>query len=132
MKVEPEYGRLGAGAYLAARDVHQAKLFGRREAKTGIAPLDRLVDQVMKQRPYRRARRVFWIVDNGSSHRGSRAVARLQDKYPNLLLVHGPVHASWLNPIEIYFSILQPKALTPNDFSSLPELAERLLAFQRH
>ena len=132
MKVEHEYGRLGAWTYLAARDVHQAKLFGRCEAKTGIAPFDRLVDQVMKQHPYRRARRVFWIVDNGSSHRGSRAVERLQDKYPNLLLVHGPVHASWLNQIEIYFSILQRKALTPNDFSSLPELAERLLAFERH
>jgi DDE superfamily endonuclease len=71
-------------------------------------------------------------VDNGSSHRGSRAVERLQDKYPNLVLVHGPVHASWLNQIEIYSSILQRKALTPNDFSSLPELAERLLAFERH
>jgi DDE superfamily endonuclease len=86
----------------------------------------------MKQHPYRRAPRVFWIVDNGSSHRGPRAVQRLQDKYPNLVLVQGPVHASWLNQIEIYFSILQPKVLTPNDFSSLQELAERLLAFERH
>ncbi len=91
MKVEHEYERLGAWAYLAALDVHQAKLFGRCEAKTGIAPFDRLVDQVMQQHPYRRARRVFWIVDNGSSHRGPRAVQRLQGKYPNLVLVHGPV-----------------------------------------
>src|SRR6266446_6850113 len=81
-------------------------------------PFDRLVDQVMQQHPYRRARRVFWIVDNGSSHRGPRAVQRLQGKYPNLVLVHGPVHASWLNQIEIYFSIIQRKVLTPNDFSS--------------
>ena len=132
MKVEHEYERLGAWAYLAALDVHRAKLFGRCEAKTGIVPFDRLVDQVMKQHPYRRARSVFWIVDNGSSHRGCRAARRLQDKYPNLVLVHGPVHASWLNQIEIYFSILQRKALTPNDFSSLQELAERLLAFERH
>ena len=80
MKVEHEYERLGAWAYLAALDVHQAKLFGRCEAKTGIAPFDRLVDQVMQQHPYRRARRVFWIVDNGSSHRGPRAVQRLQGK----------------------------------------------------
>ncbi len=109
MKIEHEYERLGAWAYLAALDVHRAELFGRCEAKTGIAPFDRLVDQVMKQHPYRRARSVFWIVDNGSSHRGPRAVQRLQDKYPNLVLVQGPVHASWLNQIEIYFSILQPK-----------------------
>ena len=86
----------------------------------------------MQQHPYRRARRVFWIVDNGSSHRGPRAVQRLQGKYPNLVLVHGPVHASWLNQIEIYFSIIQRKVLTPNDFSSRQELAGRLLAFERH
>ena len=86
----------------------------------------------MRQRPYRQARRVFWIVDNGSAHRGPRAVRRLQTKHPNLVPVHGPIHASWLNQIEIYFSILQRNVLTPNDFSSLQELAQRLLAFGRH
>jgi hypothetical protein len=132
MKIEHEYKRLGAWAYLAALDVHRAKLFGRCETKSGKAPFDRLVDQVMRQRPYHQARRVFWIVDNGSAHRGLRAARRLQTKHPNLVLVHGPIHASWLNQIEIYFSILQRKALTPNDFSSLQELAQRLLAFGRH
>jgi DDE superfamily endonuclease len=102
MKIEHEYKRLGAWAYLAALDVHRAKLFGRCEPQTGIAAFDRLVDQVMRQRPYRRARRVFWIVDNGSAHRGLSAARRLQAKYPNLLLIHGPIHASWLNQIEIY------------------------------
>ena len=132
MKIEHEYKRLGAWAYLAALDVHRAKLFGRCESKTGIAAFDRLVDQVMKQRPYRQARRVFWIVDNGSAHRGLPVVRRLQTKYPNLVLIHGPVHASWLNQIEIYFSIVQRKLLTPNDFRSLQQLAQRLLAFERH
>jgi transposase len=132
MKIEHEYKRLGAWAYLAALDVHRAKLFGRCETKSGKAPFDRLVDQVMRQRPYHQARRVFWIVDNGSAHRGLRAARRLQTKHPNLVLVHGPIHASWLNQIEIYFSILQRKVLTPNDFSSLQELAQRLLAFGRH
>jgi len=132
MKVEHEYERRGAWAYLAAWDVHQAKVFGRCEAQSGIAPFDRLVEQVMGQSPYKSARRVFWIVDNGSSHRGQRAVARLQNRYGNLTLVHGPVHASWLNQIEIYFSILQQKVLTPNDFPSLAEAADRLAQFQRH
>ena len=132
MKIEHEYKRLGAWAYLAALDVHRARLFGRCEGKNGIAAFDRLVGQVMSQRPYRQARRVFWIVDNGSAHRGPQAVRRLQAKYRNLVLVHGPIHASWLNQIEIYFSILQRKALTPNDFSSLQDLAQRLLAFERH
>ncbi len=132
MKVEHEYERRGAWAYLAAWDVHQAKVFGRCEAQSGIAPFDRLVDQVMQQAPYKAARRVFWIVDNGSSHRGQASVARLQNRYANLTLVHGPVHASWLNQIEIYFSILQQKVLTPNDFPSLAAVAERLAQFERH
>ena len=93
-------------------------------------PFDRLVADVMSQPPYAKAQRVFWIVDNGSAHRGSKAIERLQSRYSNLVLVHAPVHASWLNQIEIYFSILQRKALTPNDFGSLDELQERLLRFQ--
>jgi len=132
MKVEHEYKRCGAWAYLAALDVHRGKLFGRCEAQTGIVPFDRLVAQVMQQPPYQGARRVFWILDNGSSHRGQRCVARLQAKYPHLEVVHSPVHASWLNQIEIYFSVLQRKALTPNDFGSLAELAERLYRFERY
>ena len=85
----------------------------------------------MSQEPYKSARRVFWIMDNCSAHRGQRAVDRLRSQWPNRLLVHTPVHASWLNQIEIYFSIVQRKVLTPNDFHSLQELEQRLLAFQR-
>lgn len=132
MRVEHEYTRGGAWAYLAALDVHRAKVFGRCERKTGIAPFDRLVAQVMGQPPYRDARRVFWIMDNGSSHRGEASVQRLRTAFPTLVPVHGPVHASWLNQIEIYFSILQRKALTPNDFSSLADVEDRLLGFERY
>jgi len=131
MRVEHEYERGGALAYLAAWDVHQARLFGRCEPTTGIAPFGRLVEQVMSTAPYATARRVFWVVDNGSSHRGQASVDRLQGAWPNLTLVHLPIHASWLNQIEIYFSIMQRKVLTPNDFTDLGEVAHRLLAFQR-
>src|SRR2546428_476397 len=86
----------------------------------------------MQQAPYNQARRVFWIMDNGSSHRGARCVTRLQEKFPRLVPVHGPVHASWLNQIEIYFSIVQRKVLTPNDFPTLAAVEARLLAFQTH
>jgi hypothetical protein len=132
MKVEHEYERLGAWAYLAAMNVHGPKLFGRCESTSGIVPFDRLVAQTMAQEPYRSARRVFWIMDNGSSHRGQRSVERLQSRYANVRVVHGPIHASWLNQIEIYFSIIQRKVLTPNDFSSLEMLALRLQDFERH
>jgi hypothetical protein len=130
MHVEHEYFRCGAWTYIAALDVHHARIFGRCEAKNGIAPFDRLVEQVMTRPPYNDARRVFWIVDNCSAHRGVRAVERLRGRYPRLTLVHAPVHASWLNQIEIYFSIVQRKVLTPNDFSDLNAVAERLLDFQ--
>jgi hypothetical protein len=132
MKVEHEYKRCGAWAYIAALDVHRAKLFGLCDQKSGIRPFDRLVDQFMSQNPYKEARRVFLIVDNGSAHRGLKSVERLQGRYANLNLIHGPVHASWLNQIEIYFSILQRKALTPNDFPSLAALKERILGFQQY
>ena len=69
--------------------------------------------------------------DNCSSHRGEKAAARLRGQWPRLTLVHTPIHASWLNQVEIYFSIVQRKVVTPNDFTSLPELENRLLAFQR-
>lgn len=131
-RIEHEYARAGAWAYMAALDVHRAKVFGRCEETTGIKPFDRLVAQVMANSPYRDARHVFWIVDNGSSHRGQPSVRRLQAAFPNLVLVHGPVHASWLNQIEIYFSIVQRKALTPNDFSSLADVEDRLLRFQQY
>jgi hypothetical protein len=130
MRVEFEYERGGALAYLAAWDVRRAKVLGRCENTTGIEPFGRLVQQVMEQQPYRNAQRVFWIVDNGSSHRGAAAVKRLQGAYSNLRLVHLPVHASWLNQVEIYFSVIQRKVLTPNDFGSLQEVSQRLLAFQ--
>lgn len=129
-RVEHEYERRGTLAYLAAWDVHRARLFGRTEPTTGLAPFGRLVDQVMAAAPYRKARRVFWVVDNGSSHRGQASVERLAAAYPNLVLVHLPIHASWLNQVEVYFSVVQRKLLTPADFASPEELAERLLAFQ--
>jgi transposase len=130
-KVEHEYERLGALNYIAAWDIQHARLFGRCEAKTGIDAFDRLVAEVMSQQPYASARRVFWIVDNGSSHRGQAAVDRIQSRWPTVVLVYLPVHASWLNQIEIYFSILQRKVLTPNDFPSLEGLAHTILLFQR-
>ena len=84
----------------------------------------------MTTEPYASARRVFWVVDNGSSHRGQASIERLQGQWRNLRLVHLPVHASWLNQVEIYFSVVQRKVLTPNDFTDLDEVADRLLAFQ--
>jgi DDE superfamily endonuclease len=129
-RVEHEYKRGGALPYLAAWDVRRGRVMGRCEDKTGIDSFGRLVEQVMQTEPYRSASRVFWIVDNGSSHRGQAAVGRLRKAYRKAVLVHTPVHASWLNQVEIYFSIIQRKVLTPNDFASLEEVERRLRLYE--
>jgi DDE superfamily endonuclease len=130
MRVETEYGRGGALQYLAAWDVRLGRVMGRCEAHTGIESFGRLVEQLMRTEPYRSASRVFWVVDNGSSHRGKAAVQRLRKAYRKAVLVHTPVHASWLNQVEIYFSIIQRKVLTPNDFASLEEVEQRLRLYE--
>jgi len=130
VRVEHEYARGGALAYLAAWDVRRGGVIGRCDTTTGIGPFDRLVDLVMAQEPYRGAPRVLWVVDNGSSHRGDAAVARLRGRYPNLILVPLPTHASWRNQIEIFFSTVQRKVLTPNDFPDLAAVEQRLLDFE--
>ena len=131
-RIEFEYQRAGALAYIAAWDVRRAKIFGLCAGSTGIEVYHRLVDLVMQKEPYYSANRVFWITDNGSSHRGQTSIDRLAKWYPNAIQVHTPIHASWLNQIEIYFSILQRKLLTPNDFADLETLEHHLLAFQDH
>ncbi|MFF3412258.1 transposase [Streptomyces sp. NPDC002742] len=105
-------------------------MFGRTEARTGIEPFMNLVAQVMAQEPYAGAERVFWIVDNGSSHHGQKAADRLTSAFPNAVLVHTPVHASWLNQVEIYFSVVQRKVVSPNDFTDLAQAGDRLRAFE--
>jgi transposase len=131
-RVEFEYRRGGTLAYMGAYDVHRARLFGTVADKTGIVPFMELVDRVMAQEPYRSARRVYWIVDNGSSHNGQRSIDRMRAAWPNARLVHLPIHASWLNQIEIVFSVIQRKVVKPADFADLAALADRLGRFEEH
>jgi DDE superfamily endonuclease/Homeodomain-like domain len=129
-QVEFEYQRGGTLAYFAAYDVHHARVIGTIAPKTGIEPFTELVARVMTTEPYASARRVFWIVDNGSSHAGQSSIARMTQAWPTATLVHLPIHVSWLNQVEIYFSVLQRKAISPINFADLEALADRILAFQ--
>jgi transposase len=129
-RVEADYRRGGTVCYLAAMDVRSGRVTGIVDETCGIVPFSRLVDKVMAQEPYASAKRVYWVVDNGSSHRGSEAQLRLQDAHPNALLVHTPVHASWLNQVEVYFSIIGRKALAGASFDDTDALTDRILAFQ--
>jgi transposase len=130
MRVEHEYRRNGALALLAALDVRTGTVPAAvTPPTTGIAPFMGLMGQVMTQQPYASAPRVFVIVDNGSDHRGKKAARRLRNAWPNAIMIHTPVHASWLNQIEIFFSIIQKKVISPNDFASTSQLSATLLAF---
>ena len=129
-RVEFEYRRHGTLAYFGAYDVHRARLMGRVEPQTGIEPFGALVDQVMRMEPYASAKRVFWVVDNGSSHSGQRSIDRMRQSWPTAQLVHLPIHASWLNQIEIVFSVIQRKVIAPVDVADLDALAARLTAFE--
>jgi hypothetical protein len=128
--IENEYARGGALHYLAAWDVRRGYVMGRCEPTTGIAPFGRLVKQVLAEEPYRSGQRLFWIVDNGSSHRGEASKKRLRQVDARIIVVHTPVHASWLNQVEIYFSIIQRKVLTPNDFTDLEAIRLRLALYE--
>jgi hypothetical protein len=130
-RIETEYKREGALQYLAAWDVHRGIVLGRCEPKTGIKPFGLLVDQVLAEEPYGDAARLFFVVDNGSSHRGKASVARMCERDKRIILVHTPVHASWLNQVEIYFSIIQRKVLTPNDFANLDAVRLRLALYEK-
>jgi hypothetical protein len=131
MRVNHEHERGGALAYLAAYDVHRAHVIGLCSDTTGIGPFTDLADEVMTQQPCASARRVFRVVDNGSSHRGPAATDRLTARYPSTVMVHTPVHASRLNQIEIFFSIVQRKVVSPNDFTNLDQVQDRLTAFEQ-
>ncbi|HEU5390837.1 MAG TPA: IS630 family transposase [Streptosporangiaceae bacterium] len=129
VRYEHEYRRQGSLALLAGLDVHTGKVFASTPVTTGIKPFMDLAGQVMARPEYKNAPRVFVIVDNGSDHRGQAATDRLAKAHPNAIMIHTPVHASWLNQIEVFFSVIQKKVVTPNDFASLGELSATLLAF---
>ena len=129
-RIEFEYERLGTLAYHAAWDVFRAKIFGRVAPNTCIATFNQLLELVMTQPPYHNSARTFWIVDGGCAHHPNTFPARLQGLYPHAVAVSLPTHSSWLNQIEIFFSIVQRKVLTPMDVADDHTLTARLLDFQ--
>jgi hypothetical protein len=89
------------------------------------------------QKPKAGSRRSTGSSSSGSSTTAPPTAARnrvkrLERRWRNLTLIHLPLHASWLNQIEIAFSIIQRKLLTPNDFDNLADLARTLNEFEHH
>lgn len=130
MRVEHEYRRRGTACYLAGLDVRTGQVTGRVEARNGKASFMALVDQLMAQKPYRSARRVFFVVDNGGAHHPATFAERIRSVHPNVVVVHLPKHESFLNQIELYFSLYHRKVLTPTDCPDRATLAARTRAFE--
>ena len=114
------------GAY----DVHQATLIGHVAPTTGIVAFAALVKKLMSTEPYSSARKVYWVVGNGSSHAGRASVKRMAEAWPTITLVHLPVHASGLNQVEVVFSVIQRKVVKGGDYADLLALADALVRFE--
>ena len=127
---EFEYERHGTLCYLAFLDVFTGKVYGETSESNGIEPFEQALGHCLQSPRFQQAERIFLIVDNGCAHHPSTSPARIQAQHPQVTVVHLPTHSSWLNQVEIYFSILQRKALTPRDFPSKTALEQRLLWYQ--
>ncbi len=127
--VEHEYDRQGALNFLALWDVHQARAFGRCYGRRGRAEVEAFLDEALAHPPYDSARTIHLILDNCSSQHPSTFPDWVTQHHHRVKLHYLPTHASWLNQVEIFFSIVQRKVLTPNNFRDLELLTERLLEF---
>lgn len=127
---EFEWQRHGSACYLALLNVRTGRAYGSVQPSSGIQPFEELLARCLRLPEHRDAKRIFLIVDNGSSHRPETSPARLQALDSRLIAVHLPKHSSWLNQIELYFSIVKRKALTPLDFPSKADLSWRLALFE--
>lgn len=131
---EFEYRRHGTAVLLSLMDVGSGRVFHQTVPKNGIAPFAALLRQVVEQEPYRSARRLFFVVDNGGSHSRQKFQSRLdewfpQPEYPEMTAVHLPKHASWLNQVELFFSLVGRKALRRFECRDRGEMAEHLERF---
>lgn len=129
VRVEHEYGRDGALNLFAAFDTRTGKVYGytaeRKRQKEFIEFLEQLDREIPAEITV-----IHMVLDNLRMHKGKEVQAWLA-KHPRFVFHHPPVHCSWMNQVEQWFSILQRKRLRIADFANKAALAERLQAFIR-
>jgi len=129
---EFEYRRRGTCSLLAAFDIRSGKVFGRVVRHRDAHALVAFMDALARHYP---GRRIYVIWDNlnlhceGRDHRWTRFNEQHQNRFR---FVHTPLHASWVNQVEIWFSILQRRLLRYGSFEDLTALARDVLGFVRH
>ena len=129
-RYEFEYERHGTLCYAAFLDVRTGHVFGKTSATSCVDSFQTALNHCLARPAATRWERIFLILDNGPSHHPNTSPARLAALDPRIITVHLPTHSSWLNQVELYFSILVRKALTPRDFPSLAALRDQIRRFE--
>jgi transposase len=123
VRVEHEYGRAGALNLFATFDTRPGRVYGRKRQVEFIALLERLDREIPAA-----IATIHVVLDNLVMNRGQQVRAWLAT-HPRFVFHHPPVHCSWMNQAEQWFSILQRKRLRIADFADKAARTERLAAF---
>lgn len=127
VRLEHEYKRVGALHLFAAFDTRTGKVYARTETRKRQIEFIAFLAQLEQELPAAKTR-VYLVMDNLKMHKGKQVQTWLA-AHPRFLCHFTPVHCSWMNQVEQWFSILQRKRLSICDFASLTQLADRLIAF---
>lgn len=130
LRYEFEYERHGTVYMHAAFDLKTGHVHHRFPEASNSDEFRTFVRYLMALEPYASARRVYLTLDNGPCHHPSTFAHWVREQFGDKVVVlHTPVHASWLNQVELFFSILVRKALTPRDVPSQEALMEQVERF---
>lgn len=122
-----EYKRLGTTSLLAALEVHQGTVLGQFEKRHRHQEFLSFLKRI--ERTYRKSgRKIHVICDNFSAHKHKK-VKEWAEQQPNFFMHFTPTHASWLNQIEIWFSIMSRRVLKQGVFKSVTELCQKIRQF---
>lgn len=130
-RVENIYGRQGAAQLLAGLNIATGAVCGVVHTNKTFNQFKELIFAIVQECLKAGKTLIHLVLDNGSCHRPKYLEQWLEETFTNVefKVYWLPVHSSWLNQIEIYFSRLQQSALTPNNFSSLGDLVDRIVSF---
>ena len=128
--LEHQYERHGTTTYQAALFVGTGEVLAHCVQRNTRKNFETLVENVMDQPICQQADRIFWIVDGGSAHHPATFPQWITQRYPTVECLHLPTGASWLNQIELYFSVLSRKALIGESFSSVDAVEGRIAGFE--
>jgi transposase len=125
---EFEYRRHGTACLIAALDVHSGEIFAADAERNDADNFVGFLTEIDQRTPAELT--IHLVMDNGGSHIARSTKAWLA-AHPRFVVHHTPPHASWLNQVELFFSILTRRLLRRGEFSSRADLVERVMNFIR-